>query len=180
MASTGFKFAGTGASVDTGADPWTSPGNVTADDNANASTPEGAADATSDTLRATNFGFAVPAGATIDGIEVRYRRFNDGSKTIATTNLRLVKSGVSQGSAKTPAGNWEATETANTQGGAADLWGATPTDTDVNASGWGVDIWLLWDGALPLSGGAKADSVEMNVHYTEASSGDLTMMMGVS
>lgn len=167
MASTGFKPARAGSSVDSGTAVWSNPDNVELDDGNFADTVAGDSEI-ADTLRCVDFDFSsIPGGSTILGIEVRYRRFNDSTSIpISSTSLQLVLAGVSEGSAKTVNGDWEASETANTQGGAADLWGDTPSLTDVQTNTYGVDIIPTWLTGGAGSGGAKIDIVEMNVHYS--------------
>ena len=52
-------------------------------------------DHTSDYLRATNFGFSIPTGAIINGIEVQIMRqssSNGGNNSINDVDLNLLKS----------------------------------------------------------------------------------------
>lgn len=180
MASTGFKFAGTGASVDTGGQPWGDPGNITADDNAFASTAEDDA-LQSDALRATNFDFSsVPDGSTIDGIEVRYRRRRFGtSNLVASAYNYLVSSGANIGSAKVQIGDWATSEEAITNGTSTDKWNATLTSAIVKSSTFGVDIGVTWGAGLPAGGTGDVDSVEMNVHFTASSGHTNLPLLGV-
>lgn len=168
MADTGFKFPGTAVSVDTGLSAWSNPGNVTADDSNPADSDESGADGVSDKLRCTNFDFSsIPVGATIDGIEYKYNRLTDAvGQAIVTTTIRVVHNGSDQGNAKTPSGDWEGTYTDNTQGGASDKWGYSPTRADVQASTWGLDNSVTWDGNLPSSGGANIDDVQVKIYYS--------------
>lgn len=67
--SSAAKMAGTGATAGFGI-AWTNPGNVTADDGSYATcTGPG----TSQRLEATNFGFALPSGATIIGVYPEFK-----------------------------------------------------------------------------------------------------------
>lgn len=168
MASTGFKFAGTGSSLNTGEDVWSFPERVTADDNSYAMTPDNMS-VTSDRLLGSNFDFsAIPDGSTIDGVEFRYRR-KAGAIGVAldSTHVRLYSAGSPIGTAKDSAAAWEGTETATTLGGAADLWGATLTTAIVKASTFGGAIDVDWGATgFPAGGTLDVDSIEMNVHYT--------------
>lgn len=66
--STGDVFPGTGSNVDrSGLTAWVNPGNITSDD-ANDATCNGAG---SDYLVGSNFGFSIPATATIQGVTVK-------------------------------------------------------------------------------------------------------------
>jgi len=68
MASEGPLNPSTLASVSDGLTPWTDAANAASSNNAYATVA--LEDSQSDFLEAKNFGFAIPAGATIDGITV--------------------------------------------------------------------------------------------------------------
>jgi hypothetical protein len=63
-----FPTVGSIANRAGGADNWTNPGNITADDGANADLSTGSQ---SHYLIASGFGFSIPAGATINSVTVR-------------------------------------------------------------------------------------------------------------
>lgn len=84
MANTGFKIAGTGASVDFGTEfpvdsgvhVWTTPGNITAIDTNDAVSTTTGTTGLSYRLVASNFDFSsIPLGAHIDGYEVRVQNY---------------------------------------------------------------------------------------------------------
>jgi hypothetical protein len=142
--------------------------------------------AASPVLRAANFSFGVPAGATIDGVEYRITRnvsISSGSATCVEQVLQLVtaqnataasRAGDRVGSNKASATAWPSTNTpttftAATYGGAADKWGATLTDTIVNSAAFGVDLSVYVSAGA--SSTAAATLVEMRVHYTASGGG---------
>ena len=175
MASTGFTLAGTGANnADAGNNAWTSPGNITATDNADATTGVIAVNNTSQYLHGTNFGFAtgdlVPSGATIDGIEVRVERAqtSGGLCNIRDQTIQLIKGGTRQGDNNADTGtNWPTTDTNKDYGGAANLWSLTLSAADVRAADFGVAVRVS---AVGTDDDATAfvDAVWINVHYTES------------
>jgi len=138
MASTGNVFPTVGASVDrAGSTAWTSPGNVVSDN---------ATDATAvvptDYLVTSSYGFSIPTDATIIGVTVRVEASESGTgssnyvpQLISNTTPTLI------GSAKGAVTVNGTTKVISTNGGAADLWGATLTPAIVNAAGFGVAIW---------------------------------------
>lgn len=158
MASTGATAPG--AASGTG---WTTASNALAADAAYATysiTPAGS----SNVLQLTEFGFAIPATATIDGIEgVIKANYSTGDGCQLIT-IRLLIGGVAAGDTKGP----QALTTTNTNytfGGAADLWGLTPTVAQVNATDFGVQV------AGQEIGGengtiVRIDFVSINVYYT--------------
>lgn len=95
----------------------------------------------SEYLRCTNYGFAIPNTATINGITVTVRRIvsgTGGGSIVDDQVVQLVK-------ANAVTGDNKATTTAYTTawvdagyGGAADLWGTTWTPAEVNANNFGV------------------------------------------
>lgn len=80
--TTSATSAGTGANfASIGTNAWTNPGNITASDNTYATC---ATAGTTQGLRASNFGFAIPATATILGVLVEWER-NGPTGTTSTT-----------------------------------------------------------------------------------------------
>ena len=107
MADTGWTSPGTAANVDRdGKTDWS---NV---DYAKVDNSSCAADTIStdynDWLRMTNFGFAIPAGATIDGIEVRHKKAGTSGDQIKDSSLRLRKTAGQVGDDKATATWWTA------------------------------------------------------------------------
>ena len=143
MASTGNVFAGTGESVDrAGLTAWTNPGNVTADDAADA-TCSGAG---SDYLVARNFNFAaVPTGAVILGVFVRVEASEHTSGTEPLLAQLQDEAAALVGSSKSAAieGNISGTTKAiYTYGGTSDLWSAALTAAIVKDADFGVRLWF--------------------------------------
>jgi hypothetical protein len=150
------KFPGTGADDATvGTIAWTNPGNITALD---ASTADATLSfgQTSHYLKATNFGFAIPAGATITGVLVTHLLGSLGS-TIVKNSIKLVKGGVISGSEGT-------TNSSTSFGGATDMWGLSLTSADINAANFGV----VYSGFGRYVGSStlKLDAVTITVYYT--------------
>lgn len=156
MASQGPFLVTVGANV-AGANPdWLNPGNVTADDGALATNSLLAAEV-SDILAGTGCGFTIPTGSTIDGIVIGTNDLVDGpGGSISPTK---------DGTTQTPA-PLSATSGAGwvNQGTSAELWGATYTAAEINASTFGVALTAL-DELNPLS--AQVDAFRVTVYYTE-------------
>lgn len=172
MASQGPNSAGTGADDATiGTSSWSSPGNVTSSNDSRASTGVPASGGISHYLKATNFGFSVPAGATIDGIYVECEclHFTGGGPDIFDSSIRLVIGGSFTGDNKADGTGWPYSDTYKVWGGSSDLWGTTPSVSDVNASDFGVGI-----SARNTAGGERSahiDHIRITVYYTEAAAG---------
>lgn len=148
---------------------WTNPGNATANDGSNAEF-NGSTDFTQ-YLKATDFGFAIPAGATIDGILVEYEALTSifGSTAGRDWRVRIVKGGAVGTTDKAVAASWPTTATYLSRGGSTDLWGETWAVDDVNASGFGVVIAAQDDQfpGLESSFQVYVDHVRITVYYTE-------------
>lgn len=169
--ATETKFAGAGANVGAQAMSWTTPGNIISDNAAEATILAYDSDELEKTLRSSSHGFAIPGGATINGIEAFVgRRNSTGGGLVVDNVIQLVKAGTPVGTNKSAAVAWPTAEAEASYGGAADLWGTTWTDTEINATGFGLDINPLNSGS---SQNAQVDYVKITVHYTASGSDTL-------
>lgn len=172
MASEGPNGPGTGtnnASVGTLA--WTDPGNITTDDGSPANAAATGETLTSNYLLATNFGFSIPDGATIDGVQVAVQRAQQGAQGTTTDNsIRLFSAGSATGDNKAAVGNWSLTEETADYGGVSDVWGATLDADTVNAATFGVGISATVAGG-PQGISAQVDYVTMTITYTAGGGG---------
>lgn len=150
-----------------GNDSWTSLANLGAEDAATANCDLSNA-GLSNTLQITGFGFSV--SGTINGITVEIKRQGFGSTTAKDSSIRLLIGGVASGTDKASASSWpNASLQYATYGGAADTWGLSPTNTQINASDFGVAI-VVQD--PDLNAIARIDYVRITVTYTPAASGN--------
>ncbi|WKZ42157.1 MAG: MBG domain-containing protein [Anaerolineales bacterium] len=131
----------------------------------------------SDPLVMTNFGFSIPAGATIDGITVemnRYREWSTGGG-IQDVTVRLL-GGTLTGDNKAEAGLWATTfspDNVDTFGSASDTWGNTWTPAQINATGFGVEL-VVENTHSSARRQAHVDYVRITVTYTEAAKANTT------
>lgn len=172
MASDGPNFSGTIASVAGGTQPWNNPSNAGANDSNETTSGAGGANDT-EFLACTNFGFSIPAGAMIDGIEVAVEKNRGPSPIVATEDqaVHLIKGGAIQSGAsnKAVSGDWGSTPFVETYGGPTDTWSVSLVDTDVTASNFGVAFQ-----AVAITGlEAEVDYVTMTVYYTAGATGEL-------
>jgi hypothetical protein len=181
--ATSTKFVGTAANdASWGGHAWSSASNVTADDGASATA--GAIGEEDDTqyLKGTMAGnvFAVPAGATVDGVEVVVKRRDAVSPVgeVIDAEVRLVKGGVIDGDDKADVGTaWPASFGAKTYGGPSDLWGLTLTADDVNASNFGAALRAYCNATAAEP---RVDYISLTVYYTAPSgaASATVMLMG--
>lgn len=166
MPSQGPNSGGTFADDATvGSVAWSDP-ELAATSDTNVATATSGGLFTTHYLLATNFGFSIPAGATIDGIVVGVER-KEGStfEDITDSSIRLYK-GSFVGDNKATGTEWPTALTYADYGGAADTWSAGLTAADVNASTFGVGISAVC--SVAFGGTASIDHIRITVYYTEA------------
>lgn len=126
-------------------------------------------------LKATNFGFSIPSGATINGIVAAV----EGKVTDVDgvdRSIKLVKGGTIQGNEKArsfPSYYWSFSDDVMTFGASNDLWGLTLADTDINASNFGFVVSAGVDGGG--AGPASVDQMTLTVYYTAAAGGTVNI-----
>jgi hypothetical protein len=147
---------------------WTNPANAQASDNFTATaTLSSPFTIDTDYLKCTNFGFAVPAGATVNGITAEIER---NSSTVSTRcqdeNVKIVKADGTIGATnKASASAWPASDAYATYGSASDLWGETWDSTKINDTHFGVVLSAQFlDSSCP----AAVDHMRITVTYTLA------------
>lgn len=156
-----------------GGSPWINPSNaITEDDTSSTVDFELDAGGASQLLLASDFGFSIPSGSTIDGILAEWKasRTDLFGGLIGNYVQTLCKAGVCD---KNPVGGYEVSDLTTTLvfysiGGATNLWGTTWTVTDINASDFGVYVRVV-DGSDPQGETANVDVIRLTVYYTEAS-----------
>ncbi len=169
-ATSGPNSVGTGANVSyPGSNySWSSVSNIQSSNNSRATSTITNSGQNTDYLQATNFGFNIPVGSTIDGIQVYVERsaqcVSSCSSEVRDARIRIIKGGLVQSTDKATGTNWPSSDGVATYGGVADLWGTTWSVSDINASNFGVAI-----SAGRTSGGdksAQVDHVSITVTYT--------------
>jgi hypothetical protein len=117
-------------------------------------------------LKGTTYGFAIPTGATIKGIQTDMWWTATGGSYSNVRTMRLVKAGTVQSGTPSTTLNTPGTEFLFTAGGPTDLWGTTWTAADVNNSGFGSAFsWTCTSGSF----NGFVDSLQITVYYTLSS-----------
>jgi len=174
MASVGPNSPGTTAAVNSafGTLTWSNVGNVVS---ANSSSADVLMESGEEThyIKVTNFGFAIDAGGTIEGITVEVLKdATTGDITDGASGVFLVKGGTVSGDDKQKnLDSWNNPGTGGyvTYGGAADMWGLTFTPAEINSSDFGFVI-----GANNGGGGggyAYVDHIRITIHGTNLEAG---------
>ena len=173
-----YRLPGTGEN-DVPATPgithsWSSPGNiVNRTSSANLSSSGGTY--LFPYLRASGFGFSIPTGATIEGVEARIRTEFGNSGDYTDDEVRLAwGSGASTLSAGDRANNAGVnSSTLYTYGDPTDLWGestSTLTPAVVNSADFGAVLRLARSGGT-FSRSMNVNYVEIAVYYAVAEDG---------
>ena len=142
---------------------WSGTANVVSQDSVAATAVLNNSGGPSRYLTAQGFGLAVPALATITGIEVTVRR-RTSSGRLADAAVRLIRGGTVEATDRATAADWGTTWAAVTYGGASDLWGGAWTPAEVNAASFGVALAARHTGGGPDT--AEVDHMTLTVHYT--------------
>lgn len=126
---------------------------------------------TSNYLRCTGYGFAIPVGATISGITVRVER-KASNTTVQDAAMRLVRDASGAPAIQTTDRStttvYTTVDASEPHGGVADLWGAVWTPADINSVNFGTAFAAKKPGS---AGGARTVSVDhmpITVTYTAA------------
>ena len=119
-------------------------------------------------LKATNFQFAIPGDASIDGILVEIERSATVGVAIVDSSVKIVKGGTIGGTEKASGSSWPTSDAYASYGSATDLWGQTWTPADINLSTFGVAIAAT---ASLIAGTARIDHVRITVSYTGSNRG---------
>lgn len=141
---------------------WVNPTNVFGSNDARATYNA----ATQNDIKITGYGFAIPAGATINGIIVR-REGNGADSMVANRRFRigLTKDGTALAGTRKTAQNLPLTTDDTVDiGSAVDLWGTTLAADEVNAATFGVLVSDNDTTAAEL----RFDWVSVIVDYTPA------------
>jgi hypothetical protein len=160
FAQTQTSFAGTGASLAGSGGNWNNPTRITANDNSYSSVQS-----TSDFLQGTNFGFTIPVGAVINGIELeikRYASISTGTRNGRDNVVRLVKNGTPTGTNYAIAGTYGISPSTITYGSSTDLWGTTWTAADINNTNFGAVFSVTIDPSATV----YVDFFRITVYYT--------------
>lgn len=162
MASQGPRLATVASDVADGDAAWTSTGKVLIQDDDGAAISL-VAGQKSDSLVVTAFGFTIPAGSTIDGLEVTVRK----KATLLKVNDRtfqMVVSGTAGGDNFADVGvDWGGAFADQVYGGATELFSLALTSALVNAVDFGVKLKVEDGGAGACSG--LVDVVTVKVYY---------------
>ncbi len=170
MASEGPNNPGTMADdAAVGTVTWTNPDNAKTSNDSYATAPNIFNGTKTHYLKATNFGFSIPAGATINGIVVEIERFESSTgREMYDDEVKIVKSDGSIGAedkSDVTLWDWSDPDSYVSYGGVADLWSEAWSATDINDADFGVVLSAIGGDGI-TSGAANVDHIRITVYYT--------------
>ena len=142
----------------TGTDPWNNPqGAAVSDDNkAFIGSPT---NFNTYYLKATGYGFAIPNGAVIEGIQVDVEKL--GAFPAFDTAARIVKGGAIGATDKSNPASWTFPDNVVTYGGSSDLWGETWTAAAINGANFGFALAAFGSDTF-----IAVDAISITVFYS--------------
>ena len=120
-------------------------------------------------LKATNFGFSIPAIAQICGVTIDVRKRGTGINIfnhIRDNTVRLIAGGVITGNNKATTANWTFPDSYSTYGSSSDKWGVALTPALVNSNDFGVAISAAYSGLVGVLLTAEIDQIRVTIDYT--------------
>lgn len=149
-----------------GATAWSNPSNALVSDDSWATCKRTGGANNSHYLKLTNFGFSIPSGNTISGIQVSVEKHAQDAASVFDAVVSLVKGGSVTGNNKADAvTDWPLSDTVINYGGSSDLWGTTWLYSDINDSTFGIVI-----SANIAHSTASVDVVTITVTYAAGGS----------
>lgn len=148
---------------------------LSSDNNIYATTGYGSG-ATTQFLKATNFGFTtsdIPSGSSIDGFEIEVRQYKGSSQAVISTLIKLVKANTIVGNDFGITADWATTETAVVYGNSTQLGGQSWTVSDVTASNFGMVLAATYGTSrlFPFGNFGIVDQIRVRVYYTVGGGG---------
>ena len=118
-------------------------------------------------LKATNFGFAIPGGATVAGILVEIeKKGTQNIYCICDFRVSIVKpDGTIGATNKASVIDWPIADTYQSYGGSADKWGEVWTPAGINDVDFGVVLVAKFSSGTET---ASVDHIRITIYYTEA------------
>lgn len=151
------QYAGAASSSD-----WTSPSNATDMPDGVCATADPPAMNVNVPITLTQFGFTIPANATIQGIEITATNAHIATTTFFSASVTLTKNGSTAINTTSTIDTFQADDCSgvspNSAGGPTNLWNETWFPSQINSTNFGVIY-----SASPLGG--RLDAVQVTVYF---------------
>ncbi|MFZ3015867.1 MAG: Ig-like domain-containing protein [Minisyncoccia bacterium] len=118
-------------------------------------------------IKATNFGFTIPVGATITGITAEVEKKSANANRTQDYRVRIIKGGTIGSTDKSNTNWWgTANNVYTTYGGVSDLWGETWTYSDINNTNFGLALSAYKNTTVGGNESASIDHIKITITYT--------------
>lgn len=164
---TAWTYSGTKTDAADNGNAWSNTANIDASDNTYATCSVNAIGTKiSNTLNITNCSFSIPSGATIYGVEASIEGKASTATRLKDNMIQLIKGGATTGTNIADSATFWTTSDVRRIYGGTNLWGATLSNSDVNASNFGLAMAFINSGATATM---SLDDVKIRVFYIAAS-----------
>lgn len=172
---TSFKTPSTTADAGDGSptgsvENWLNPNNAQTDNSTTATQDTDVSSQQGTYILCTNYGFTtsdVPSDATVNGIEVVFKRKTESNSGSTTDNsVKIIKGGSVSGTEMGTGTAWSTTLREDTYGGASSLWGLSWSPSDIHSSTFGVALASKASGSINKL--AELDVAKIRIYYTPA------------
>lgn len=144
---------------------WNNPGNALSSNNADATVSVDGS--TSEELQCANYGFSIPAGATITGIEVNVERSSSSTNNGGSRDSSLLLlGGTLTGSNLATATIYTTADVVESHGGATQTWGNAWTVLQINATAFGAALRVTKPGGGGAAHTVSVDHIQITVYYS--------------
>jgi len=116
-------------------------------------------------LMASNFGFTVPATATVTGVKAEILRMSSTSPNVKDTIVQIFTPG-NYGTNHADSTTWTPSPVSITYGDSTDVWGLTLTPDSVNHVDFGFRIMIRNGSPIVTFAPSSVDHIQMTVYYT--------------
>lgn len=171
MADTGVKYAVSCTETSTGIS-WSNLSNGAGSNDSDATTVVLFDGEESKSIIFSNFSCNLPTDSTVNGIKVEVREScsNQSRATGSWTNIRLMLDGIEVGNDKAGVStDVNSVKTTVVYGGISDLWGTTPTYTQINNSNFGITLKAIDLDALGQTATISLYWLRVTIYYTDNS-----------
>ncbi|MEI6498479.1 MAG: GLUG motif-containing protein, partial [bacterium] len=155
--------AGAGTNATYGGHSWADPGYIISDDSSYATSNLTAISQKTDYLKAQNFGYAIPTGAVINGIQFDIKRTANSANFLDDT-IKVIKADGSFGSSNLATSDTWNGVTEKTYGSTTAKWGETWTPAAINNSNFGLVVAASSSNTGSMTG--SVDYITSTVTYT--------------
>lgn len=155
---------------------WSSPDNAKTLNSVYTMISVSTSNATSNYLKATNFGFSITAGSTINGILVQSYEDTGSTAGVTGTVVKIIKADASLGTTNKARGAWADSPAYYDYGANNDLWGESWTAENINDIDFGVAMAVS---VVKYFNTAYIDHIKITITYTEGAGGGTTPIIQI-